>query len=915
MSKQQVYQKYIFKINTTRLKKAKWNLTLPLAEARRNDEVISIGDSQMLRWIDELNGCESVEERVWEIRRAIRGIRRQESTVQNRREIRKLYNELDELQFKPDYMHLVIDKNKDLIRACRGFTINGVKYVRLLGTSGGVKNSTVVFVNEKLAPLLRARIDNGRNTDIPLVPAKFEAYRALTCSGSTPVSMPHGILVVPDCETRFKEDVLYLSDEKDGEPEMTMVKEFEVKLTESDGYGLMLPSLAVRWSKELKLNYMASCVNTRFSWEKGVVFAFDFIDFAEKVAGKYTVKDAWGNEVDIRNVELVLTTSMLKLWSSYDSLDHYLRCCEENRYTFGITKTSPATLENRRALNYQFIQSFRLDDNQIKTLVQPTIDEIRDIICGDYRKALLFMAGANLDEESAMLQSGYIKAMMFEPKVFNDPFIQQKIRRAISRRIDDAKIGVIDVHGNYSILGGDPYALCQSVFGLKVTGLLKTGEVYNKYWLDAGAEEVVCFRAPMSTHENIRKMRIARGEELEYWYRYITVCTLTNAWDTATQAWNGADKDGDILMLTDNPVLLANTRDTPTLYCAQKTAAKSIITEDLLVQANIASFGNDVGKVTNWITSMYDVQAQFNPESNEYKVLDYRIKCGQLYQQNTIDKTKGIVCKPMPRYWHEVAAVRRENNGMSDEERAFNMRIVADRKPYFMKYVYPTLLSEYNTYIKNANMKSMCEFRMTIDELEKQDPASLTDRQKEFLEYYRIKMPVGIHGCIMNRICRLIESELSGESLRAANTGFDYEIMKSDEPYNRNQYDAVRKLFDEHCAKMKEMAIKRSSNRIKDDQYSDYRASTIYYFQQELYKKCSNASIACNVVLDICYRHAGTKQFAWDTVSDGIISNLACRTNGVFFYPRLDPDGDITFRGDHYSMAKAVIDIDRDHFE
>ena len=83
-------------------------------------------------------------------------------------------------------------------------------------------------------------------------------------------------------------------------------------------------------------------------------------------------------------------------------------------------------------------------------------------------------------------------------------------------------------------------------------------------------------------------------------------------------------------MLTDNPVILANTREIPTLYCIQRAAAKSVITEELLIKANIASFGNDVGKVTNWITSMYDVQAQFGRESKEYKALEYRIMCGQL---------------------------------------------------------------------------------------------------------------------------------------------------------------------------------------------------------------------------------------------------------------------------------------------
>ena len=56
LAKQHSCQKYIYKLHSGRLRKAKWNLTLPIAEARRNDEVISLADSQMLRWIDSLNG-------------------------------------------------------------------------------------------------------------------------------------------------------------------------------------------------------------------------------------------------------------------------------------------------------------------------------------------------------------------------------------------------------------------------------------------------------------------------------------------------------------------------------------------------------------------------------------------------------------------------------------------------------------------------------------------------------------------------------------------------------------------------------------------------------------------------------------------------------------------------------------------
>ncbi len=636
MAKVNIPQRYIFKIHSSRLVKERWNLTLSIADARKNEEIISIGDNQVIRWIDELNGLSGVDDRANEIRKRIKEIRKQPNSTVNKKEMRRLYDELDELLFKPDYLHLIIDKNKDLIRACKGFKVNGIKYTRLLGTPGGVKASTITFVSERLVSEIRERINNNRDESVLQVPAKLEAYRALTCSGTAPVSWPEGILVVPDCETKFTESVITLDDGETDEPVMNCVNDYEITLDESDGYGLMLPSLAERWSNELGLHYMVSALCCRNSFTKGMLFTFDFREFADEVAdGKHIVKDAWGNDVDITKVELVLTTSMLKLWKCYNSIEHYIECCLGNKYTFGVTKISPMKLENERATNYQFLQALDITDEQIDELIAPTIQYLKDVIADDYRKALLFLIGMSANDKTVERESSaFIKSMMVDKRMFEDPFIKRKIFQMIRKRIDDAKIGVIDLHANYSVVCGDPYALCQSIFGLPVTGLLKAGEIYNKYWVDDGAKQVGCFRAPMSCPNNMKVANVVTSPEMEHWYQYIKTCTLINAWDSMAAALNGMDKDGDLIFLTDNEVILDGIRKLPTIFCGQKSATKIEPSEDDLVRSNIASFGDDIGRITNYITSMYDVQAQFEPDSEEYKVLDYRIKCGQKLQQD-----------------------------------------------------------------------------------------------------------------------------------------------------------------------------------------------------------------------------------------------------------------------------------------
>lgn len=910
ISKQLVCQKYIYKIHSSRLRKERWKLTLPIEEARRNDEVISLADSQVLRWIDELNGITDADKQAREIKQAIKRIRKEPNNIQNRRVIKQLYTKLDKLQYKPDYMCLIIDKEKDYYRACRGFSINGIEYKRLLGTNGGIKNSTIVFVSERHADELRRRIDNGRNPESQLVPAKLEAYKALTCSASTPVSLPKGVLVVDDCETEFLSDIIYLTDEGDGEPVMEERKNEKITMDASDGYGIMLPSLAERWSEELGLDYIVSGVNTRFSFEKGMVFTFDFIDFADKVAGKYIVKDAWGNEVDVREVELILTTSMVKLWDSYASCDEYINKSIENGYTFGIAKTCPKELETERNLNYQFIQSYDLEDEDIEELIAPTMNEIKDVLGGDWRKTVLFLKGAGLNADNIeRIDDDFIKAIMIEPKMVDDPFVQNTVYQLIRNRINEAKVGVLKVHGNYSIVSGDPYSLCQSIFGLEITGLLKSGEIYNQYWADYRAEKLACFRAPMTCHNNIRLVVPVGNDTVRYWYQYMKTCTIFNSWDTASNALNGCDFDGDLVMLTDNSVLVNKLKPLPALMCAQRRATKKVPTEDDFIHSNIESFGNDIGQTTNWITSMFEVRAGFDNGTPEYNVLSYRIRCGQLYQQNTIDKAKGIVCKPMPRYWHDRHAA---NKTEDIEMRELNRNIVADKKPYFMRYIYPDLMKQYNTYIKNTEKKALREFQMTVAELLAIPEYERTERQAEFIRYYKFRMPVGKNNCVMNKICRRFEGEFDGHiGKHNSVVNFNYAIMRGEEEYTANQFNSIKRLYDNYNKRLASYAIFADYERIDDCESYTTLSVMNDEFQKECYKICSNRSALCNIILDICYTRNSTKRFAWSMCGSEIIHNLLLKNDNKISYPTLDSDGDIEFGENKFVVESIKIEVNK----
>ena len=858
--------------------------------------------------MDELNNITDADANAREIKAAIRRLRKEPNSLQNRRRIKKLYEELDAVQFKPDYLCVIMDKEKDYLRACKGFSINGITYHRLLGTNGGVKNETIVFISDKHGDEIRKRIDNGRDMSVELVPAKLEAYKALTCSASIPVSLPRGILVVNDCETQFTSDIIYINDEADGEPVMEERPGAVVDLNESDGYGLMLPALADRWAEEIGIDYRPSGVNTRFSWEKGMVFCFDFLEFAEKVAHTYMVTDAWGVQRDIRDVELILTTSMLKLWDSYGSCEEYIENCLSNNYSFGVAKVCPRALESERNLNYQFIQSYDLCDEDIEELIKPTMSDIKDILFADYKKTILFLKGVGLNEDNVdRIEDDYAKALMVDPAMINDPYVQSKIFQLIKNKINEAKVGVIKVHGNYSIVSGDPFSLCQSIFGLEVTGLLKSGEIYNAYWSAKSANALACFRAPMTCHNNIRLVNINRTSDAEHWYRYMTTCTIFNSWDTAAHALNGMDKDGDLVMLTDNRVLVDNLRSLPALMCIQRKAKKKVVSEEDAIFANINSFGDDIGKTTNRITAMFEVQSRYPIDSKEYKILDYRIKCGQLFQQNAIDRAKGIISKPMPREWHD----RHHAMMIEDQEtRQLYLSILADKKPYFMRYIYPDLMRQYNTYIKNTSKKSQREFSMTIDELLLKDDLARTEQEQEFIRYYLNCMPVGVGDCVTNRICKRFEQEFDGYlGKHSASEDFNYEIMKSGIEYSKSQYTSILRLFEDYNRRVRDYTIYANRERIDSDEVFSHTQMMRAEFRSACDIVCSNSKCLCDILLDICYRRSCTKNFVWNMCGKEIVNNLLEKNDHKICFPVMDPDGSIEFSGNRFSFYKKEVDI------
>lgn len=902
------------------MKQAKWNLTLPLQTAMKNkNDIVALNDSQILRWICELNGIENLDYEVSKLKREIKFIKKQPKNKENKDKIKELYDKLYSLQYQKDYFCMIMNSDKDYDRANQGFKINGYKYRRLLGTNGGIKKSTITYIGENVFDEIVKRMDNGRDKTKPIIPAKLEAYQALICSGSIPVTQPR-ILVVNDCNVTFKEDVIKISDECDGEPQLTYETDYEIDYCENDGYGLMSPDYSRIINRDLYGDEFEgqtiSGINTRYAWTKGMLFTFDFVEFAKRINNEnYMVMDAWGDWRDVRDYDVILTTSMVKLWDSYKDLEHFIECCNENHYQFSVAKTTPHELENVRNSNYQFLQTYDLTNEELYELCKPTIDEIQGVLGCDWKKAIVFAKGMYLNEDNVdYIDNDFIKALMVDKRLMDDPFIVKKLHSMIKKRISDAAKGSIKLDGNFAIVSGDLYSLAQSIFGLPVTGLLKSGEVYHKYWIDKDVDEIALFRAPMTCHNNIRRRNVVHNEEMDFWYQYDTTGIILNSWDTTCDATNGSDKDGDMFFTTDNKIIVEHTLNSTTIECMQRKAEKIIPTEKDMVQANKLAFGDEIGTTTNRITAMIERQSAFDKNSEEYKILDYRIKCGQHFQQNSIDKAKGIIAKPMPKYWYDKTACNKLPSE-TDEQKHFKelcLRIVAENKPYFMKYVYPDLMAKYNKYLKDTNSKCIREFKMSmIDLIKKQNK---TIPEKNFIDYYNKLMPVGDNPCIINRISWLFEETFKSYMSEFSKTReFDYSILKSGVEYSKNDYQKIAKIKSEYDDSVKYYQQLANKQRLDKDEVTVNRNMMLLKFKSKCEEICPNEKELCDIIVDLCYSSSKSKQFAWDICGEVIIDNLLDKNEHMINYPVLvKSDGDFEFGGEQFVMCHKKYEEDEE---
>lgn len=538
---------YTVKLTSALLKEYKYNLDISFEDCLRSGLIVSLADSQMLKSTRDITGqkIDRVQLEEWYSERD--KIKKRKNTKENRARLKELQQNIYDMMYIPEYITVVMENIKDYERMYKkGFVFNGKTYKRFSCSASQARVSTIVFVDEKIKSELKRRLDNGRDLLHPLAPSKYNAYFGLYSSATKQVTKPR-FCIVPDYEETQKVDVEFVIEQPIDFDDVIEPRTIDMEFNRFDGSGLISPQMAVQWGKDLGEDYTPCQFCIRCAFTKGMVNEFDFLQWCEEVnGGNYEITDVYGNKRDLREIDVILTAGMAKLWDSWESQENFEENCKNNGIFWGVTKYAPK--EDKRVLttNYQFLQTLNLNDDMIADLCKDTVDYIKGVSYDNIYYSMLFMMGENGTQESVerFMESSdnyWLKSLILNNTLINDKYSKEKIRDMIVRKIELACLGKLITQGNFQCIVPDSYAFMQAMFKLPVTGLLKAGEMYSQFWNNRGVNKVDTMRSPLTHFSEHYVVDLKKNEDTEKWFRYSYSGFIVNAHDEHTLRWAGSD--------------------------------------------------------------------------------------------------------------------------------------------------------------------------------------------------------------------------------------------------------------------------------------------------------------------------------------------------------------------------------------
>lgn len=464
------------------------------------------------------------------------------------------------------------------------------RYVPFISSQSQSKKHIYVFIREDLFSAMKERLDLGMSLEEGArkklqTLTKMYAYRALYTSAATPLF--HGrddgadaffndenIIILDDVHRTSQNAISVFSTEMAEETDTGEIvmspktKETKIELNCFDGMGIISPAARKLFNDHLPKSMRGNSFQVRMPYFKGVLHTVNLYCFLRKngvTAEHAYVKDVFGRERDLLKANVVVTTSIFKLYGllsedeskDKDFMRRYFESIRKYNHGLYIVKTEASFHSTQYVrLNSQLMSTLCLSAEELDELVQSHLD-LADAFCADNltdaasRERLFAIAD----------RSDWMDLLLKEPRFIHDPFIRSMLDNYRIARYNDIALGRLRVRGENRFLSGDLFyfLICLLIMVSETQPHLKeqcdklskrcirSGAVYIPHAIEE-AKEVALFRNPhLSRNEDVCT-KMAKGRYYYYYDEYLghlSGVAIVGHRSCIPAALGGADFDGD----------------------------------------------------------------------------------------------------------------------------------------------------------------------------------------------------------------------------------------------------------------------------------------------------------------------------------------------------------------------------------
>lgn len=427
-----------------------------------------------------------------------------------------------------------------------------IHYKMLYRTPGKAKKGSCMFINETLYDIARDFLYMGialPEENSPIV--EMGAYSSLITSsivGRIKIN-PKNILILQDVDAFFETNVISVETDAYKHCQAIPVDKYRLKNTLFDGQALIDSSIFPEWADGYILLRHHLCKMASFCANIQLFFK----DYYGDQYYTATVKDMFGNEHYVKDIELITTDNAMK-WLKFDvDYDYWCNKVYENNCMFGIVKTAhKSKLGEVQRMSYQMINA--LDINIMDKVVSCSIDYIEKLKTDDDVFLNYLRDNTNFSNDYDAL----IALCEQDRDFLRSEYFRDRKKNIIQAYVLNFKNGKIIQNADNLVIIGSPYAMLLHSVGDDVNKdctFTTEKDVIQCYTSRFNNDEyLACFRSPFNSKNNMGYLHNVYHVYFDKYFNFGDQIVAVNMIGTDFQDRNnGSDQDSDSIYCTNQP--------------------------------------------------------------------------------------------------------------------------------------------------------------------------------------------------------------------------------------------------------------------------------------------------------------------------------------------------------------------------